>query len=57
MKSNIIFLVYVDDIILSGPNKQAIEAEIKSLGVSSAEHRHKFGLLHEGEVGYFPGYN
>ena len=54
MKSNIIFLVYVDDVILSGTDKQFIEAEIKSLGVSSDEHRHEFGLRDEGGVGNFP---
>ena len=55
MKYNIIFLVYVDDAILSGTDKQSIEAEIKSLGVSSDEHRHEFGLRDEGEVGNLLG--
>ena len=48
MKYNMIFLVYVDDAILYGPNKQAIEAEIKILGISSDEHRRTFWLRDEG---------
>ena len=40
MKSNMIFLVYVDGTIIYGPDKQAIEAEIKSLGVIYDEHIH-----------------
>ena len=55
MKANIICLVYVDDEILDANNKKAFEYEIKSLGVSSNEHRHKFGLRYEGEVGGFNG--
>ena len=51
MKYNIICLVYVDDMILGGPDKQAIESEIKILGVSSDEHRNEFGLRYQGEVG------
>ena len=55
MKYNMICLVYVDDTIIYDPEKQAIDAEMKSLGVSSDEHRHKFGLIDEGEIGNFLG--
>ena len=43
----------MDNTILAGTKKHAIEYEIKILGVSSDEHRHKFGLRYEGEVGVF----
>ena len=39
MKSKMICLVYVDNAIPYGTNKQAIESEIKILGVSYDEHR------------------
>ena len=55
MKSNMICLVYIYDAILSGPNKQFIEDEIKILGVISNKHRHKFGLRYEDKVEYFLG--
>ena len=55
LKSKMICLVYVDGEILDGNDKKAFESEIKILGVSSDEHRHKFGLRDEGEVGGFNG--
>ena len=55
MKADLFCLVYVDDTILAGPNKSAIEDEIKGLGVSTSEQRHEFGLRDEGEVGDFLG--
>ena len=33
MKYNMIFLVYVDDTIISGTDKHSIEYEVESLGV------------------------
>jgi len=55
MKKDIICVVYVDDTIFAGPDSVAIEREIKGLGVSDDEHRHKFELRDEGEVGDFLG--
>ena len=55
MKYNTIFLVYVVDKILPHHKIQAIEAETKSLGVSSDEHRYGFVLRHKGRVGEFLG--
>ena len=55
MKYNMICLVYLDDDIFDGNNKKAFESEIKSLGVSSDEHRHKFRLRDDGEDGSFIG--
>ena len=37
MKKNMIFVVYVDDTIMCGPNGDAIEAEIYGLGVNKNE--------------------
>ena len=45
----------MDDKIITGPNKNAIESGVLSLGVSSDEHRYDFVLRDEGEVGYFIG--
>jgi len=55
MKKDIICVVYVDDTIFAGPNRAAIDLEIKGLGVSDDEHRHQFELRGEGEVGDFLG--
>jgi len=55
MKKDIICVVYVDDTILAGPDPDALEKEIKGLGVSDDEQRHKFELRDEGEVGDFLG--
>ena len=41
--------------MIYGPNKQAIESEIKILGFSANEHRNKFGIRNEAEVGYCLG--
>ena len=50
-----ICVVYVDDTILAGPDINAIEEEIRGLGVSKDEQRHTFQLRDEGEVGDFLG--
>lgn len=50
-----ICIVYVDDTILCGPDPQALEEEIKGLGVNNLEQRHSFQLQNEGEVGDFLG--
>ena len=55
MKSNMICLLFVEHTILDVPDKQDIKDNIKRLEVSSGEHRHKFGLRDEGEVGGFLG--
>lgn len=55
MKKDIIYVVYVDDKILAGPNAASIEREIKGLEVSDDEMRHKFELRDEIEVGDFLG--
>lgn len=55
MKNNMICVVYVDDTILCGPDNDALEAEIRGLGVNNLEQRHSFQLRDEGEVGDFLG--
>ena len=55
MKKNMVCLVYIDDTILAGPDKTAIENKIRGLGVSTDEQVHKFGLHDEGEVRDFLG--
>jgi hypothetical protein len=42
-----ICVIYVDDTIIAGPNGDAIEEEIKGLGVGDNEHRHTFELRTE----------
>jgi hypothetical protein len=55
MKDGMMCVVYVDDTILCGPDGEALEAEIKGLGVNTLEQRHSFQLRNEGEVGDFLG--
>ena len=50
-----ICVVYVDDTIIAGPDSDAIEHEIKLLGITNDEYHHKFQLRDEGEVGDFLG--
>ena len=53
MKKDMICVVYVDDTIIAGPDSDAIEHEIKLLGITNDEYHHKFQLRDEGEVGDF----
>ena len=53
MKGDLIFLVYVDDKILAGPNVDNINKEIQGLGVSTNNQVHSFQLRDEGSVGDF----
>ena len=53
MKSYMIFLVYIDDTICSGPNAKAIETFIKGLRIRQDKQRNLFDLRDEGKVGYF----
>ena len=55
MKKDLICICYVDDTIMCGPDPDAIEREIKSLGVRESDHVHSFMLRDEGEVGDFLG--
>ena len=55
MKGEMICVVYVDDTIIAGPDSQAIEEEIRLLGITNDEFQHKFQLRDEGEVGDFLG--
>ena len=55
LKKNLICFVYVDDIILAGPDGDELEKEIINLGVEKEEYQHKFELRNEGEVGDFLG--
>ena len=50
-----ICVVYVDDTVIAGPDSQAIEEEIRLLGITNDKLQHKFHLRDEGEVGYFQG--
>ena len=40
MKKNLVCVVYVDDIIITGPDTKAIEELISSLGIAKEEQRH-----------------
>ena len=55
MKGDLIFLVYVDDTILAGPNMDDINKEITGLGVSDEDQVHSFQLRDKGQVGDFLG--
>jgi hypothetical protein len=55
MKRDMIWLIYVDDTIIAGPDSAAIDREIHNLGVSNDEQHHQFELRDEGEVGDFLG--
>ena len=50
MKYNMICIVCVYYIILDGPEKQAIGAEIKTPGVVYNKYRHGLGLRDGGKV-------
>ena len=53
MKKNLMCVIYVDDVIFSGPDAKLIEEEIESLGISDNEKRHAFELKNAGEVNDF----
>jgi hypothetical protein len=55
LKEGIMCVVYVDDTIFAGADPDALEHEIKTLGVNETTQRHKFQLRNEGEVGAFLG--
>ena len=48
-----IYIVYVDDTVICGLDRGAIEAEILGLRVRKLEQRYKFELRDEGEVDDF----
>ena len=50
MKKDMICVIYVDDTIVAGPDADALEEMIKSLGIVGEGQRHIFELLDEGEV-------
>jgi len=56
MKNQMICVVYVDDTIIAGPKGDEIKKEIRGIGVSSSDQRHKFELRNEGEVGDLVAY-
>ena len=55
VKEEMICVVYVDDTLIAGPNSQAIEEEIRLIGITNDEFQHKFQLRDEGEVEDFLG--
>ena len=55
IKKDMICVVYVDDTILAGPDAEALDKVISSLGIADDEQRHTFELRDEGEVGDFLG--
>ena len=55
LKEQMICLIYVDDTIITGPDTQAIEELILSLGMTEDDQVHTFELRDEGEVGAFLG--
>ena len=56
MKKYMIYVVYVNDTILAGPDADEIEKVITSLGVRDEETRYKFELRDKGAVGDFLGF-
>ena len=55
LKEQMICLIYVDDTIITGPDAEAIESLIHSLGIAVDDQVHTFELRDEGEVGAFLG--
>ena len=55
MKKDLMCVIYVDDMIMSGPDPNVIENEIKNLGIHDNEKRHSFELKSAGEVNDFLG--
>lgn len=55
MKGNPVYLVYVDDNILAGPNLDNVNKEIQGLEVSNKDQVHSFQLRDEGQLGDFLG--
>ena len=55
LKKDMICLIYVDDTIITGPDPNAVDELIKSLGVADEEQVHTFQLKDEGQVGAFLG--
>ena len=55
LKEQMICLIYVDDTIITGPDPDAIESLIQSLGIAVDDQVHTFELRDEGEVGAFLG--
>ena len=55
MKGNLIYLVYVDDTILVGPNLDDINKEITRHVASVEDQIHSCQLRDEGHVEDFPG--
>lgn len=51
MNHNIVYVIHVDDNIITGLNLREIEALITSLGIAKEDHCHR----DEGEVGDFLG--
>ena len=55
MKKYMIYVVYVNDTILAGPDADEVEKVITSLGVCDEEKHYKFELRDKGAVGDFLG--
>ena len=55
MKKEPMCVIYVDDMIMSGPDDKDIENETKSLDIHDSEKRHMFELKCSGEVNEFLG--
>ena len=55
MKGDLVYLVYVDDTILAGPNLDNVNKETQGLGVITNDQAHTFQLRDEGQVGDFLG--
>ena len=55
LKEQMIFLIYVDYTIITGPDAKTIEEYILSLGMTENDQVHTFELCDEGEVGAFLG--
>ena len=50
MKSNMLCVIYVDDIFFAGPSQQDIEKEISLVGIKQPHEESNFEFCDEGEV-------
>ena len=55
MKNKMICVVYVDDTIFTGPSREYIGRQIKSLGINQPNEERAFQIRDEGELSTFLG--
>ena len=51
MKQDIVYVIYVDDTIIAGPDVLAIKEHVTNIGITKNEQHHSFNLRDKCEVG------